>query len=78
MCPSAFIALKLIMCMKRVLNAKYRVLAHLLSFLLKKAFKHKEVLVLALFSLILHRSTCLHVSQCFHCVKTDNVQKTGF
>ena len=34
--------------------------------------------VLALASLILHDSTRLNVSQCFHCVKTDNVHKTRF
>ena len=34
--------------------------------------------VLALVSLIWHNSKRLHVSQCFHCVKTDNVQKTRF
>ena len=37
-----------------------------------------EMLVLALISLILHSSTGLQVSQCFHCVITDNVQKTRF
>ena len=37
-----------------------------------------EMLVLALVSLILQNSKRLHVSQCFHCVKTDNVQKTRF
>ena len=36
------------------------------------------MLVLALVSLIWHSSMRLHVSQCFHCVKTDNVQKTRF
>ena len=36
------------------------------------------MLVLALVSLILHNSMRLHVSQCFHCVKNDNVQKTRF
>ena len=36
------------------------------------------MLVLALDSLILHNSMRLHVSQSFHCVKTDNVQKTRF
>ena len=36
------------------------------------------MLVLALVSLILHNSMRLHVSQCFHCVKTENVQKTCF
>ena len=34
--------------------------------------------VLDLVSLILHYSRRLHVSQCFHCVKTYNVQKTRF
>ena len=60
-------------------SANSRVLAYLTSFLLKKnAFKSEEMLVLALVSLILHNSVRLHVSQCFHCVKTDNVQKTRF
>ena len=36
------------------------------------------MLLLALVCLILHHSMRLHVSQCFHCVKTDNVQKTRF
>ena len=36
------------------------------------------MLALALVSLVLHKSMRLHVSQCFHCVKTDNVQKTCF
>ena len=36
------------------------------------------MLVLALVGLIEHNSMSLHVSQCFHCVKTDNVQKTRF
>ena len=40
--------------------------------------KRKEMLVLGLFSLILHYSMRLHVSQCFNCVKTDNVQKNAF
>ena len=30
------------------------------------------MLVLALVGLIQHNSMRLHVSQCFHCVKTDN------
>ena len=53
-------------------------LAHLTSFLLKKAFNQREMLVLALFSLVLHNSMRLHVFQCFHCVKTENVHKTRF
>ena len=36
------------------------------------------MLVLALVNLILHNSMRLHVSQCFHYVKTDKVQKTRF
>ena len=36
------------------------------------------MLVLALVGLIQHNSMRLHVSQCFHCVRTDNVQKTRF
>ena len=47
-------------------------------FLLKNVFKHREMLVLALVSLILHNSMRLHVSQCFHCVKTYIVQKNAF
>ena len=66
------------MCKKRVFIAKYRAFAHLTSFLLKNAFKRREMLVLALVGLIEHNSMSLHVSQCFHCVKTDNVQKTRF
>ena len=66
------------MCKKRVFSANYRVLAHLTSFLIKNAFKRREMLVLGPISLILHDSMRLLVSQCFHCVKTDNVQKTRF
>ena len=33
------------------------------------------MLVSFLVCLILHNSMRLHVSQCFHCVKTNNVQK---
>ena len=77
--PSAFIALKPIVCMKRVFSSKKRVLAHLpTSFLLKNAFKRRETIVLALVSLVLHYSMHLHYSQCFHCVKTDSVHKTRF
>ena len=36
------------------------------------------MLDLALVSLILHDLLRLHFSQCFHCVETDNVQKTRF
>ena len=54
------------------------VLAHLTSFLLKNAFKRRKTLVLALVSLVLHISMHLHLSQCFHCVKTDDVHKTRF
>ena len=64
--------------MKRVFSAKQHVLAHLTSFLLKNACKRREMLVLALVSIVLHTSTRLHYSQCFHCVKTDNVHKTRF
>ena len=55
-----------------------QLLAHLTSILLKNAFKRREMPVLALVSPIEHNSMRLHVSQCFHCVKTDNVQKTRF
>ena len=75
---SAFIALKPIMCIKRVFSAKYRVLAHLRSFLLKTRLKRKEMLVSALVSLVLHDSMRLHHPQCFHCVKIDNVHKTRY
>ena len=51
------------MCKKRVFNAKQRVLAHLSSFLLKNAFKRREMLEVALVSLILHNSMRVHVSQ---------------
>ena len=37
-----------------------------------------EMLVLALVSLILHNSMRLLVSECFHYVKSDNVQKLRF
>ena len=50
----------------------------LTSFLLKNAFKRREMIVLALVSLVLQNSMHLHVSQCSHCVKTDNVHKTRF
>ena len=63
---------------QRVFSAKKRVLAHLTTFLLKNAFKRKEILVLGLDIPTLHNSMRVHVSQCFHCVKTDNVQKTRF
>ena len=66
------------MCEIRVFSAEKRALAHLTSFLLKNAFKRRELLVLALVSLLLHSSMRLQASQCFHCVKTDNVQKTRF
>ena len=36
------------------------------------------MLVLGLVSLILHNSMRLHVSQSFHCVKIDIVQKLVF
>ena len=36
------------------------------------------MVVLVIVSLILHNLVRLHVSQCFHCVKTDNVQKPVF
>ena len=36
------------------------------------------MIVLVLVSLILHNSMRLHVCQCFHCVKTEIVQKTRF
>ena len=71
--PSAIIALKPILCIKRVFGAKYRVLAHLRSFLLKNAFKRRKMLVLALVNLVLHKLLRLHHSQCFYCVQTDNV-----
>ena len=66
------------MCITRVFSAKQRVLAHLTSFLLKNNFQRREMIVLALVSLVLHISMRLHHSQCFHCVKTDNVQETRY
>ena len=50
----------------------------LTSLLLKNAFKRREKIVLALVSLVLQNSMHLHVSQCSHCVKTDNLHKTRF
>ena len=76
--PQCFHFRKTIVCKKRVFTAKKRVLAHLRSFLLKNVFTRRETLVLVLVSLILYNSMRLHVSQSFHCVKTDNVQKTPF
>ena len=73
---SALIAIKPKICKKRVLSAKERILAHLMSFLLKNAFKRREMLVLALNNLIRHYSMRLHVSLSFHCVKTGKEQKT--
>ena len=70
--------LKTIMCKKRVFTAKKRVLAHPTSFLLKNVFKRRETLVLALVSLILHNSMRLHVSQCFHFLKTIMCKQTRF
>ena len=57
-----FIALKPIMCMKRVFSAKQRVLAHLTTFLLENTFKRKEMFVLALIGLTWHNPIRLHVS----------------
>ena len=72
-------------CVKTDNGQKTRFLREKLSFSVfnvgfakKNSFKSMEMLVLALVSLILHNSMRLHVSQCFHCVKTDNVQKTRF
>ena len=76
--PSAFIALKPITCIKSVYSANYRFLEHLTSFLLKNLIKRREMLVLALVNLILQNLKRFHVSQCFHCVKTDDVNKTRF
>ena len=44
----------------------------------KNALKRKERIVLVLVSLVLHNSMRLLVSQCFHCVEVDNLQKTRF
>ena len=64
------------MCKKRVFSAqKTRFSAFKVVFAKKNAFKLGEMLVLALVSLLLNNSMRLHVSQCFHCVKNDNVQK---
>ena len=46
--------------------------------LAEKRVLTQEMLVLALASLILHNFWRLPVSQCFHCVNTDNVHKTHF
>ena len=62
--------------MKGVFSTKYRVSGHLISFLLKTAFKRLEMFVLALVGLLLHNS--MLVSQCFHCVKTGNEHETRF
>ena len=70
------IGLKPITSIKRVFSAEKHVLAQLTSFLLKNLFKRKKMLVFALNSLILYNSMRLPVSQCFHCVKTDNMHKT--
>ena len=78
MFPSALSALKPIMCVKRVFSAKQLVLAHLMSFLLENAFKRIEMIVLALVSPILDNLLRLLVSQCSHCVSTDNTHKTPF
>ena len=67
----AFIALKPIMCI-------IRVLAHSVSFLLENAFKRRKTLDSALVILILHNLMPLQVSQCVQCVETDNVHKTRF
>ena len=66
------------MCIKHVFSAKQRVLAHLTTFLLNNAFESKEMLVSALVGLNVFQSMLLHFSQCFHCVKVDNVHKTRF
>ena len=50
----------------------------LTSFLLKNALNRKEMLVLPLVRLVLLYTMCLHVFQCSHCVKTDNLPKTRF
>ena len=57
------------MCIKRIFSAEKSVLAHLTSFLLKNGFKSREMLVLALVSLLLHHSGRLDVSQYFHSLK---------
>ena len=78
--PSAFIALNRIMCIKRVFwNEVTRFSAFKVVFAKKKnALKRGEMSVSVLVRLILHNSMRLHVSQCFHCVKTENVLKTRF
>ena len=47
-------------------------------FFAENAFKRGEKLFLALVSLLWHNSMRLHVSQCIHCVKNDNLQKMAF
>ena len=78
---SASIALKQLVCKKRLFSAKYRWLMHLTHltlFSLKNAFNRGELLVFAITNLTLHCSKCLHAQQRFHCVKTVSVQKTRF
>ena len=63
--------------MKRVFSTKKR-FTEFKVVLRKNVFKRKKRVVLALVSLILHNLTRLHVSQCFHCFKTGNLQKNAF
>ena len=58
--------------------ADERVLAHLTSFLLKNAFKRRERLVLALFSLILYNSMRLHIPRAFNALKLIMCERRVF
>ena len=76
MCLNAFQSfyfVKLDSVQKTRFSAKKRVSAPLMSFLLNNLSKRRERLVLALVSITLQISMPLHVSQCFHCDKNDNV-----
>ena len=59
-------------------NVHQTLLAHLTSFLLKNAFERRKTLHPVLVILVRRNFLRLHVSQCVHCVKTNNVHKTRF
>ena len=66
------------MFIKRIFSGKIRVLAHLTLFLLKNAFKRREMLVFALNSLVLHNSMRLHHSESFIALKPIMCIKSFF
>ena len=66
------------MCKVGVYREITRFSAFNVVFAKKTCLNARKCLFLALVSLILHNSMRLLVSQCFQCVKTDNVQKTRF